>query len=456
MTDTPTATKDAPYRRPWWFWPLAILFPAAVFAAVAWWQGGGGPAVPTDLPAPFPAPEESWQAELTAIDASIARYRSRAAQEPTDWLSPEGEMAAWLDRAQMTGRWQDLVEAEAALDRSRSRYPAQMTPWAASARLAMALHRNAAVEPALAGMAADLTANESAVQADAAATRGDLALYAGDWQRADRLYTQAQALNHDAGIVMRRAFLTERTRGPAEARPMWLTAATRAARPSRRLLSTLAIRLGNNALARGDWDAAAGWYARAERYLPGDWHARVLVLQMRAMKGDLAGAIADLTPLAEARDIPELWDALAAWRRAAGDTAGADAAAARASAGWAAWPASLTEASAAHRAEHALLIGDKAGALAAAQFNYRNRPYGDAATLLAAAMSTNGDVSGARALITRTVANGWRSVETDRLGFELAALSGDSAAAERLRDEALARNPRTFDPAMTLARFGLH
>jgi tetratricopeptide (TPR) repeat protein len=454
MTGQSLATS--PTRRRWWFWPLAILLPAAVFAAVAWWQGGSAPAVPTDLPAPFPSPEESWQAELTAVDASIVRYRSRAAQEPTDWLSPEGEMAAWLDRAQMTARWQDMVEAEGALLRARNRYPAAMTPWAASARLAMALHNNSDVEPALAGMADDLTAREPSVQADALAMRGDLALYAGDWQRADRLYAQAQTLNNDAGIIMRRAFLVERTQGPAESRPLWLTAATRAYRPSRRLLSTLAIRLGNGALASGEWDAAAGWYARAERYLPGDWHAIVLVLQMRAMTGDLAGAIASLTPLAEARDIPELWDALAAWKRAAGDTAGADAAATRASAGWAAWPPQLTLASRAHLAEHALLMGDKEGALAAAEANYRNRPYGDAATLLAAALSANGDVAGARALITRTVASGWRSVETDRLGFELAALSGDSAAAERLRDEALARNTRTFDPAMTLARFGLH
>ncbi len=434
---------------------IAALLPALAIAGVEAWQQRGG-AEPTDLPAPFPSPADDWTATIAAIDTGIANHRARAAHEPTDWLSPESEARAWMERAQLTARWQDYAEAERAINLARERAPTGLAPFPTIARLDQMLHRNAAVAAALDAQTASRDSLEPANHADTLAMHGDLALYAGDWRAAERAYLAARALADDPALAMRQAFVTERTAGPDVARPLWLRAGALADRPSRRLVNALAMRLGNNALQRGDWDEAATWYAKARRTLPGDWRAEALVQQMRAMKGDLAGAIAALAPIAAQRDIPELWDALASWRRANGDVAGAAADAARAEAGWRAWAAHYPEAAAAHRADHALLVGDKAGALEAASANYRNRPYGDAATLLAAAMAANGDVARARALIRRTTQSGWRSLETDRLSFELAALDGDGAGAERARDSALARNPRAFDPAMALARFGLH
>ena len=124
--------------------------------------------------------------------------------------------------------------------------------------------------------------------------------------------------------------------------------------------------------------------------------------------------------------------------------------------GWQAWTARYPEAAAAHAAEHALIAGDRTGAVRHARANHANRPYGDASILLATALAAAGDIDDARRLVERTAASGWNTSESDRLRFELAALAGDSAAAEQARAVALARNPRAFDPAARLILFGLH
>lgn len=437
-----------------------ILLPALLLAAFAMWRNGDWGSLWHDrqdaLPAPFPSPLNSWDEHIAAIDHAIVTHRDRAGREPTDWLSPSAEAASWLDRATMTGRWQDYAEAERALALSMERAPPSNTPHPLAARLALALHRNDAVEPALRAATADRSFAEAEAQADAAALRGDVALYRGDWRGADRQYLSAMTRSPDAAFAFRRAFIIERTSDADMARQAWIDTGWMNARPSRRMLAALAIRLGNVELARGDWQAADRHYADAERTLPGDWHSAALRLQMRALAGDLSGAITGMEALATQRDLPELWDAMAAWKRASGDGDGARAALARAAAGWDAWLARYPEAAAGHAAEHALIAGDKAAALRHAEANYRNRPYGDAAFLLATALSANGEIEKARALVQRVIASGWHSAEGDRLAFELAALAGDAEAAEAARTTALARNPRAFDPAARLILFGLH
>ena len=460
MTAAGVAASTAPLSRPlgnWWRWPLYVLGPALILgAAAAWQQGLLDPAAPTDLPALFPGAQTDWAGHVAAIDDGLTVHRFRAAQEPTDWLSPAAEAAALLDRAQLTGRWQDYAAAETALAQSMARAPEAAKPHPLAARLAMALHRNSALEPALRAATIDLENADIGPQSEAAMLRGDVALYAGDWARADQLYRQSQQLADDPALHLRRALIVERTGSPDAAIAALIAAAHATDRPTRRLLSHIAARIGNVELARGRWDDAARWYARADAYLPGDWRIVSLRLQMQALNGDLAGATRGMAALAARHDLPLLWDALASWQRAAGDSAAAAQSSARAASGWQAWLTRYPEAAFAHAAEHELGTGDTAAALDHARANYANRPYGDAAILLAMALSASGDVDAAHTLLSRTTRSGWRTVESDRLAFELAALAGDAPAAEAARADALARNPRAFDPAMPLIRFGLH
>ena len=434
-----------------------IIVPALVISlASVWWSGSGDAGTHAELPVPFPGPLTSWAEHVEAIDRAIATHQQRAGREPTDWLSPSAEAASWIDRASMTGRWQDYAEAERALAMAMARAPESNKPYPLAARLALALHRNQAVEPALTAAVADRTFREVAPQADAAAMRGDVAMYQGDWQTADRLYLSAMTASPDAAFAMRRAFILERTGEAGMAHQAWIDAAWVNPRPTRRMLAAIALRLGHHDMTRGQWSEAAAHYADAGRLLPGDWHVAASLLQMRALDGDLAGALAGMEALAQRHDLPELWDAVAAWKQAAGDANGARVALDRAARGWHDWTARYPEAAAAHAADHALIAGDRDAAVRWAEANYRQRPYGDAAILLATALTAKGDYARARALLTPVTASGWRTMEGDRLGFELAALAGDGDAAEAARSAALERNPRAFDPAARLILFGLH
>ncbi len=434
---------------------MLIALTLAVIGGVAAWREGlltGG--APTDLPAPFPSPHDDWAGQIAAIDDTLATHRLRAGQEPTDWLSPAAEAAALIDRAQLTGSIEDLIAAEAALALSMERSPPAARPHPLAARLALALHRNDAVEPALQAATADLTFAQAANQSDAMMLRADVALYRGDWRQADALLTQAQLLGDDPALHARRAFIIERTGEPEDAIAAWIGAAYATDRPSHRLLSGIAARIGGIELARGDWEAATRWYDRAERLMPGDWRIAALRLQMRALGGDVAGAARAMVALAERNQRPELWDAAAAWQKASGGDGSA--ALARAAAGWQVWQARYPEAVAAHVAEHHLAAGTIADAITAARRNFANRPYGDAAVLLASALSAGNAVAEARRVLGQATASGWRSLESDRLAFELAALAGDGAAAEEARSRTLEHNPRAFDPEVSLIRFGLH
>ncbi len=440
---------------------LLILAPAVIIAGVVAWRdpmqlSGWFGATPSDLPAPFPSPHRSWADHVAAIDRAVIVHRFRAEREPSDWLSPSAEAANFLDRASMTGRWQDYAAAEAALALAQQRSVPATAPHALTARLALALHNNAGVEPALRAATADLQFAQAQPQAEAATLRGDAALYSGDWRGADRLYQSAWALAPSETIAFRRAFIVERTQSVDAAIAAWLGVAQSAHRPSRRLLSALSLRIAGVELARGSWQAAARWHARANRYLPGDWHVEARLAQDKALSGDLDGAITAMQQLAVRQNLPELWEALAHWQRAAGNVAAADAALARAAAGWLAFAEHYPLASAAHQAEHALIAGDSAAAVAMARSNYANRPYGDAAILLATALIAAGNTGQAQSLLRRVTGSGWRTAESDRLTFELAALVGDGEAAEQARTEAEERNPRAFDQRARLILFGLH
>ncbi|MEK6540625.1 MAG: hypothetical protein AABZ45_00740 [Pseudomonadota bacterium] len=440
-----------------------ILVPAALFAGVAAWQSGGLASVlegwwrgaaPITLPTPFPSPHRTWAEHVAAIDAGIARNRTRAASEPTDWLSPSAEAANWLDRASMTGRWQDYAAAEAALAVATSRSPAAVVPHPLRARFAMAVHRNADAEPALRAATIDREFTRPENQAQAMAVRGDVALYAGDWRRADALYARAARLSPSETLAFRRAFIVQRTQGGDAAIAAWANVAQTSVRPSRRLLAALAQRIGAAELERGRWDAASLWHARAEQYLPGDWHISALRLQDRALAGDLPGAIGGMERLAAAHDLPELWDALAVWQAAAGSDNGD--ALGRAAAGWRAFGARYPLATASHQAEHALIAGDFASMLAFARLNYQNRPYGDAAIALAEALAANGEIVRARALLEQVAQDGWRNSEGDWLDYHIAELAGDGNAVAAARINAERNNPRALDPRSRLIVFGRH
>jgi tetratricopeptide (TPR) repeat protein len=172
---------------------------------------------------------------------------------------------------------------------------------------------------------------------------------------------------------------------------------------------------------------------------------------VRALRGAPDEAMAIFRRMAARARQPDAYDGIAGLYRAQGDFANAQAAAAKAGALWDARLALLPEAALGHTIDHLLAFGDPAKALEAAQRNYALRPYGDAATALAAAYLANHRAADALAVLRPLFAAGWISAEPHIIASEAYALLGQGKAADAEREAALAINPRSLDrnPGMT-------
>jgi predicted Zn-dependent protease len=100
------------------------------------------------------------------------------------------------------------------------------------------------------------------------------------------------------------------------------------------------------------------------------------------------------------------------------------------------------EAIAGHALEHYLKAAPQpAKALALAQANYANRPYGEAAIALAKAQLLNHRPHEAAQLLERELAKGWDTPEAWWVLSLAAEASGDAGRAKTASLEALRRNP---------------
>ena len=84
-----------------------------------------------------------------------------------------------------------------------------------------------------------------------------------------------------------------------------------------------------------------------------------------------------------------------------------------------------------------------AKALALAEANFRNRPYGDAAVALAKAYLLNARPREAARLLEQQLAQGWDTAETWWILSLAAKASGSAARAEAAAAEATRRNPHS-------------
>ena len=106
--------------------------------------------------------------------------------------------------------------------------------------------------------------------------------------------------------------------------------------------------------------------------------------------------------------------------------------------------ARIPEAIAGHALEHYLSAAPQpAKALALAEANFRNRPYGDAAIALARAHLLNARQGDAVRVLEQQIAKGWDTAETYWILSLAANAAGDAARAKSAAIEALRRNPQS-------------
>lgn len=380
----------------------------------------------------------SYAIELQKLNAAIEHGISLSARQSGNTLIPFEVVSIYLERARLTGNYDDYGRAEAllaALNKGPNPSPAHCL---ATARLHYTLHR---LKQAGAALDACPPATEAA---EIAAIRADIAMYSGRYREAENIYRR---LLNQSGLTrqyVRLAHLKNRTGSPAEGAALLEAAEKRYHGGSPTMLAWLKLQRGLIALDRGRLDEALAMYRLASDALEGWWLVDEHIAEVLLLSGKAKEAKAIYESIVERTGAPEFMDALAEIERQEGNRETADKLALKAGALYEQRLAAFPEAAAGHALDHFLLNqADARKALSLAQKNFDTRPFGESATALAKAWLLSGKPDRAAALIEIQLANGWDTPEAYWILGEVRRKLGQQQRADQARGEALNRNPHS-------------
>lgn len=431
-------------------WPLIAIVAITSIAVLQWavQRGDGVPAPVFAMERPAYGP--ATYADLLAVSNDrLALSQARIERTPKEWLPHAGAGAAALSLFRLTGEiaYLDLAEKEITAVRALAPMPSGVPEL--RAELALARHDLVGAARELDILSLAKVALEKPIQSEAAAMRGDLAIYTGNLAEAASLYREAAQIEPHVGVAMRLANL-QRVSGEFDAAIATLAEATRAEKHTPVVLSSIALQTGMIASARGDYAAAKKWYDRAEALFPGHWLTALYRAEARLAQGETARAIADLERLARDHARPEAMDMLALVWRVRGDNTRSRDWSQKAGAIWREWTSKYPAAFSAHAAEHELVFGDAKEALRLARINAQARPYGESRLLLARALMANDQARAGLTEISLAERSGWRSAQLFTIKAQALTILGDTEAAEIADEQARAINPKINDPATRL------
>ncbi len=392
---------------------------------------------------------------LEAVNQQVALANERISRSPSDWLNQESLARASMARFRLTGDYADLAAAQAALDRAEKSTSAGTGPMLTDAVFAASSHKLDRLKQRL----NDLDGVVVALQpdnAEALALRGDLNFYTGRYAAALRTYQASAALSDGPGISFRLGRYHQRTGNSDLAIQNFASAAHKTKQRSPMFLSSVWLQVGTVELERGNWENAERYFEKADKAFPGYWLNQAHLTQMRAVRGDIAGARSAYENIANQSGNPEVMDALAALYRLEGNAVQSRYWSGKSAAIWSKRLNLLPEAAYGHAFDHQMLFGSPKVALDLARRNFAARPYGDSAVLLAWAHLANGNPKQAQQVLEPLRQTQWRGAQQHAALAATYAMLGQEDVSAQERDKALAINPNIFDPAAPLIWFGHH
>jgi len=428
---------DSTYRFSRW---LSLFF-LCTLAACDGNRGSSGPSgsttsagARTQHAAAAPQPP-TYDRELEALNAGIERAIRFSAQRPDDGLLPLEAVSLYLERATLSGNYEDYKSAESLLALQDSRPSKPVSTCLAQARLHFAVHRLK-----LAGSALD-ACPPTAERIEIAAMRADIDFYSGRYTEAETIY---RALVNQVGLpghYVRLARLRNKMGSPGEAAAFAEAAEKRYHGGSATMKAWLKLQRGLIAWERGRLDEALALYNGALGELPGWWLIDEQIAEAKRLSGDAAGARALFESIIQRGRRPEHMDELARLLRegktpeAATEWIGSAAAIHRERL------KAFPEASVGHAVDHFLQFGTPAEAEALARRNTELRPFGEAQIALAAALFRAGQAGAAADLIARVEQSGWNTAQLHAIAAQIYAGLGRRAEADAQRARAVSMNP---------------
>lgn len=380
----------------------------------------------------------AYQHELSKLDAAISHGLALHSRQPENNLIPLDVVSIYLERARLTGNYDDYTKAESLLTSltAGGKIPAsQCLTWA---RLHFTLHRIQQARVALDSCPASVEPTEIA------SLRADIAMYSGRYNEAERTY---RGLVNDPGIspnFVRLALLRKWIGAPGEAAALLEAAEKRYHGGSPTLLAWFKLQRGLIALDRGRLDEALAMYRLASDELDRWWLIDEHIAEVLKLTGKAREAKVLYQSVAERTGSPEFLDVLADMERMEGNADKAKVLRERARAIYDQRLVDFPEAGAGHALEHFFKDNKNAAlALSLAQKNFDTRPYGESAIALAKARILTGKADQAVSLLATEIAKGWDTAEIWWTLAEAEKKLGHQPRAAMAKVEALKRNPQS-------------
>lgn len=348
---------------------------------------------------------------LQALAEELEQSREKRATAPARRL-----FEGWLYHARLTGELESFDHAAAALRELETRLRTG-PPCRERAELALANHRITTAANALA----------DCPDADNRDLLIDIHYYQGNYQQA---LAAAVALLEERNLpadYVRLARLRQGTGSTREADALLEAAEQRYHNENPHQIAWFRLQRGILALERGEYERARALFRRADQALPGWWLVEEHLAEVSLELGDTATASRLYDRVVEETGNPQFIAARAEINRAQGRESEAQQAIEEARAALTTrlqdYPAAFTG----HAIDFFLTYGPPTQALELAQLDYRQRPYGAAATKLATALREAGDAQQALQILQPQADAGWATPETaEELARIHAALATDS------------------------------
>jgi len=390
------------------------------------------------------ATAETYTERLAKIDAVIQADEAYVSKGKRSWLHYERIARAYIDRAQLSGEYEDYVSADTVLKKAFSLAARGSGPILLRARLNYVLHRLPAIEADLIAAESTLLVNKPTI-ATINGIRADTWLQRGRYSDAKQLFDALENMRPGIDSAVRMAQYHTQT-GQYERADHWLQiAGQRIAGPQPQLRAWLKLQAGILDLEQGRLNEALAHYNDALQQFPGWWLVQEHIAEIDVLQGRIDVAEQAYRSLIERTGSPLFMIALSEILEQRGNTVDAARLLDDATRIYYEQAVQLPEAIAGHALEHFLQHGTTTQALQLARDNHSLRPAGALAVLLAQAQAINGDLKQAAATLDNQLATPYRSAELHATAFAVYESIGSELLATQQRQLALDINPDALE-----------
>ncbi len=383
---------------------------------------------------------KTFAAELAQLDKDIASVERLTVKAPTNRLNYERTAAFLMQRARLTGSYEDYAKAETAVAHAFEYKPASPT-FMLRSKLHYTLHR---LPEARADFeAAKPTADRSPGGVSSLeAFEANLAMQAGDEKTARKHFEASLAAKRTTSSLSSAAVFYWKTGDFDRAEALFREALGAYHGKPMEPRAWMHLNLGLLDLDRGRYEDALAHYREAETFMKGFWLIDEHIAEILTLEGKTEEAKALYLDIIERTHNPEFMDAMAGILFEAGKDEEAKTYVQMARKRYEEQTAKYPEAAYGHALGHYLEFGDDpAFVLELAQKNYDLRPNAEAATMLAQAQLKAGDAKAAQKALAPILKTAFKSAELYSTAAQVQSELGKDEKAQALLKKAQAIDP---------------